>query len=157
MEILNIKENKKYLKEYVELCFDTWGNNSIKKEKYIENKLEKMDSTDKVISILGLINNDILIGFVSLLKYDGYDRKDLSPWYATMFVKKEYRGNKYSKLLNDAILKEASRLGYSRIYLKTDLVNYYEKFGAKYLEELNNGESLYYIELYSKKSEKIQK
>ena len=48
---------------------------------------------------------------------------------------------------NDAILKEASKLGYTKVYLKTDLVNYYEKFGAKYLEDLNNGERLYYFDL----------
>ena len=32
------------------------------------------------------------------------------------------------------------------LYLKTDLENYYEKFGAKYLHDLNNGEKLYCID-----------
>ena len=88
-----------------------------------------------------------MIGFISLFKYDGDERRDLSPWYATMYVKKEYRGKGYSIVLNDAILKEASKLGYTKVYLKTDLVNYYEKFGAKYLEDLNNEERLYYFDL----------
>ena len=64
-----------------------------------------------------------------------------------MYVKEEYRSKSYSKILNNAILKEALNLGYNKVYLKTDLVNYYEKFGAKYIEKLNNKESLYYIEL----------
>ena len=64
-----------------------------------------------------------------------------------MFVKEEYRGKGYSKILNDAILKEAKKRGFKRIYLKTDLVNYYEKFGAKYLENLNSGEKLYYFDI----------
>lgn len=64
-----------------------------------------------------------------------------------MFVKEEYRGKGYSKILNHAILKEAKKRGFKRIYLKTDLVNYYEKFGAKYLEDLNNGEKLYYFDI----------
>lgn len=64
-----------------------------------------------------------------------------------MFVKEEYRGKGYSKILNDAILKEAKKRGFNRIYLKTDLVNYYEKFGAKYLENLNSGEKLYYFDI----------
>ena len=72
---------------------------------------------------------------------------DLGPWYATMFVKEEFRGNGYSKILNDAILDEARKRGFSKLYLKSDLVNYYEKFGAKYVENLSNGEKLYYIEL----------
>ncbi len=64
-----------------------------------------------------------------------------------MYVKEEYRGMGYSRLLNNAILDEAKKLGYNRVYLKTDLVNYYEKFKAKYLEKLSNGEKLYYFEL----------
>lgn len=63
-----------------------------------------------------------------------------------MYVKKEYRGNGYSKILNNAILNEAKKLGYDKLFLKTDLENYYEKFGAKYLHDLNNGEKLYYID-----------
>ena len=84
---------------------------------------------------------------ISLFKYDGDERRDLTPWYATMYVRSEYRGMGYSKLLNNAILDEARRLGYNKIYLKTDLVNYYEKFGAKYMEDLECGEKLYYIDL----------
>ena len=64
-----------------------------------------------------------------------------------MYVKKEYRGLGYSKILNDAILKEAKRRGFKKIYLKSELKNYYEKFGAKYMDDLQNGEKLYYIDL----------
>ena len=53
-----------------------------------------------------------------------------------MFVKKEFRGNGYSKILNNAILKEAKKRGFRKIYLKTDLDGYYEKFGAKFIEKL---------------------
>lgn len=51
------------------------------------------------------------------------------------------------KILNDAILKEAKRRNIKKIYLKTTLENYYEKFGAKYLEDLNEKEKLYYFDL----------
>ena len=85
-----------------------------------------------------------------MFKYDGDERCDLSPWYATMYVKKEYRGNEYSKVLNDAILRKEKKLGYKKVYLKSDLVNYYEKFGAIYIDRLKNGENLYYIELDDK-------
>ena len=64
-----------------------------------------------------------------------------------MYVLKEYRSKGYSKILNNAVLNEAKLLGYKKIYLKTELVNYYEKFGAIYIENLNDKEKLYYIEL----------
>ena len=88
-------------------------------KQYVEKKKKSIFNDDKVISILGLVDNNNLIGFISLFKYDGEDRKDLTPWYATMYVKEEYRNRGYSKLLNDAILKEAVKLGYKKVYLKT--------------------------------------
>ena len=82
-----------------------------------------------------------------MFETDGEERQDLSPWYATMYVKEEYRKKGYSKILNDAILKEAKNRGFKKLYLKSELKNYYEKFGAIYMEDLKNGEKLYYIEL----------
>jgi len=111
--------------------------------------MERMLSPDydKLITALGLVDNETLIGFISLFKKDGEERQDLTPWYATMYVKKEFRGKGYSKLLNDTLLKEAKKLGYNKVYLKSDLNNYYEKFGAEYLEDLKSGEKLYSIDL----------
>ena len=148
MRIENIKNNEKYLKEYIKLCSLEWGNSKTEDEmnNYIENKLNRILTTDKVIFVLGLFNKEEMIGFISLFKYDGDERRDLTPWYATMYVKKEYRGNGYSKLLNDALIEECIKRGYDKIYLKSDLINYYQKFGAKYMDKLNNGETLYYID-----------
>lgn len=81
-----------------------------------------MRNSDKVISILGLIDNKELIGFISLFRYDGNERRDLILWYATMYVKDKYRKMGYSRILNDKVLDKAIKLGYKRIYLKSNLV-----------------------------------
>ena len=151
MVITDIKNNDKYLTEYIKLCSLEWGEPKDDLDRYISEKKDRIIKGDKVISILGLINDDTLIGFISLFKYDGEYRKDLTPWYATMYVKDEYRGKGYSKILNDAILDNAQQLGYDRVYLKSELENYYEKFGAIFMENLPNGEKLYYIELWDEK------
>ena len=149
MEFINLKNNIDYLKEYVKLCSLEWGSKKTEDEmnKYIDDKIYQIFNKDKHICLIGLVDNDTLIGFISLLKEDGDERKDLTPWYGCMYVKKEYRGNHYSKLLNDKILEEAKKLKYEKVYLKSYLENYYEKFGAKYIEKLNNGEKLFYISL----------
>lgn len=148
MEIINVIYNDKFLTEYIELCGLEWENDKyIDGLDYITRKKEKIRNGDKVISVLGLVDNDILVGFISLFKYDGDYKRNLEPWYATMYVKEEYRGKGYSRILNDAILKEVLNLGYNRVYLKTELDDYYEKFGAKYIEKLNEKEKLYYFDL----------
>ena len=37
--------------------------------------------------------------------------------------------------------------GFTTLYLKTTLNNYYEKFGAIFIKELKSGEKLYKIEI----------
>ena len=149
MNIIDIKKHRTYIEEYCKLCSLEWGKPKTENEMndYIQEKIKKILKEDKVISILGLVNSNTLIGFISLFKYDGNERMDLTPWYATMYVKKDYRGKGYSKILNNAILREAEKLGYNKVYLKSDLNNYYEKFGAIFIKRLNSGEKLYKIEL----------
>ena len=151
LNIYDLKEKQEYLQEVAILTEKEWGKYSSKEEFYkkVENKILKIKSNFNNIKYckLILLDDKDLVGFISIFPSDGEERKDLSPWYATMFVKKEFRNKGYSKILNNAILSEAKRRGFKKIYLKTDLVNYYEKFGAKYMQDLSNGEKLYYINL----------
>lgn len=152
MRIVDLKENQNYLREIAVLTQKEWGEKDLSAQEF-ENKVSH--KIEKIISLLDneryckllLLEGEELIGFISMFPTDGDERQDLSPWYATMYVKSEYRGKGYSKILNDAILAEAKKRGFEKLYLKSELVNYYEKFGAKYIETLNNGEKLYYIEL----------
>ena len=152
LKIYNIKDKLEYIKEIAILTQEEWGEEGLSTDEFdnkVNKKIEKIKSNldNKLYCKLILLDDDKLVGFISMFPYDGEERKELTPWYATMYVKKEYRKNGYSKILNDAILKEAKNRGFSKIYLKSELKNYYEKFGAKYIDTLNNGEKLYYIEL----------
>ena len=145
MEILNLKDNLKFLQEVVILEHKEWASNPNDNiEKRIEEKCEKVRNllnTPDFCKLI-LVDNDILIGFISIFPKDSDEEPDLTPWYATMYVKSEYRKKGYSRILNDAILKEARRRGYKEIYLKTELDNYYEKFGAVYIKNINEKEKL---------------
>ena len=152
LKICNIKENQEYLREVAELTEKEWGS-KINSEEEFEAKINKKISkifnnfNNPLYCKLLLLDDDILIGFISIFPTDGDERNDLSPWYATMYVKKEFRRKGYSKILNNAILEEAKKRGFKKLYLKTDLINYYEKFGAVFLENLSNGEKLYYFSI----------
>ena len=89
MEIVNIMDNEKYIREYAELCTLEWGSRDYD-ESFIDKKVKRILSKDKVISVLGLIENGVLMGFISLFKFDGEERQDLTPWYATLVVPEEF-------------------------------------------------------------------
>ena len=152
LEIYNIKDKQEYLKEIAELTQKEWGSGTNSIEEFnakIDRKINKIISNlnNPNYCKLILLQDNTLVGFISIFPHDCDERPDLSPWYATMYVKEKFRGNGYSKLLNDAILKDAKSRGFTKIYLKTDLINYYEKFGANYIETLKSGEKLYYFNL----------
>lgn len=152
MKIFDIKEKLEYIKEVAILTQNEWG--SIKEgqdgfNEKIDKKIKKIKESLGLNNYckLILLDGDTLIGFISIFPQDGSEFNNLTPWYATMYVKKEYRGFGYSKILNNAVLKEAKNRGFDKIYLKSELNNYYEKFGATYIDDLKNGEKLYYIKL----------
>ena len=145
MLVVDLKDKQEYLEEVMTLEYDEWADNKNQdRELRIKNKIKKYFERveDKCFVKLILLNDDKLVGFISIFPMDSKEEPELTPWYATMYVKEKYRGKGYSKLLNDAILKEAKRRGINTLYLKTTLKNYYEKFGAKYIKELANGEKL---------------
>ena len=152
LSIYNLKDRPEFIEEIAILTQNEWGKKNLSKEEFdikIQNKINKIKNNfnNPNYCKLILIKNSTLIGFISIFEYDCDERLDLSPWYATIYIKKEFRNNGFSKLLNDAILKEAKKRGFKKIYLKSELNNYYEKFGAKYLENLNDKEKLYYFDL----------
>ena len=147
MKIKSIINDDIYLSEYISLCNLEWGNIKDNIDEYIIEKKQQIKNGTKVIEVLALISEKEMIGFISLFNYDGSERKDLSPWYSTMYVKNKYRGKGYSKILNNALLEYAKDNNYKKVYLKSNLKNYYEKYGAKYIETLSNGECLFYIDI----------
>ena len=152
LKIYNLKDKPKYIEEVATLTQKEWGQKNLSISEFkakVKNKILKIKANFKNANYckLILLDNEELVGFISIFPKDGNERTDLSPWYATMYVKEKYRGNGYSKILNDAILAEARKRNINKIYLKTDLENYYEKFGAKFLELLSTGEKLYYFEI----------
>ena len=152
LKIYNIREKQEFLREVAILTQKEWGKKTNSEEEFeakINKKISKIINNfdNPLYCKLVLLDDDILIGFISIFPTDGDERKDLSPWYATMYVKEEFRGKGYSKILNNAILEEAKSRGFKKLYLKTDLINYYEKFGAIFLGTLNNGAKLYYFSI----------
>ena len=150
LKVYNIKDKIEYLREVAILEHNEWAKDPQESfEDRINKKIEKVKNNlnKNDFCKLILLNDDELIGFISLFPNDSDERRDLGPWYATMYVKKEYRKKGYSKILNDAILQESRKRNYKEIFLKTKLNNYYEKFGAKFIKTLNNGEKLYKFEL----------
>ena len=64
-----------------------------------------------------------------VLSSSDFPQVDYLPWVGVVFVGEDFRGHRISEKLIDVMEKKAKELGYDKIYLVTDHVNLYEKYG----------------------------
>ncbi len=95
-----------------------------------------------------LIDGDKLVSFVSLAERDCVDAPDFTPWIGFVHTAPEYRGHRHVGKLLDHACAVAHQHGAARVYLDTDHVGLYEKYGFTYLEnrvDINGEDSRIYV------------
>jgi RimJ/RimL family protein N-acetyltransferase/ubiquinone/menaquinone biosynthesis C-methylase UbiE len=128
-QIISVREHPEYLDRAVDYFSSKWGIDrkvyeaSISDSLTTQNPLPRwylMFKGNDIIGSFGLIDNDFMI------------RKDLLPWLCALYVEKTERGKSLGSRLLARGRQEAKALGYDKLYLCTDLVGYYEKYGWRF-------------------------
>ena len=135
MKIIRIKEEDKYFKEIINIYYEWFGKENYTLEEFY-NKYKEVLVSETIPSLYALIINDTLIGMYELNEKDGIDIKKYTPYLAGVYIKENYRNNKYSELLINDAIKRANNYGYKKRYLHSRIENYYEKYGFKLIEEV---------------------
>ncbi len=76
---------------------------------------------EKIIAGLGEIENDF------------HDRKELSPNICAVYTEKEYRGRGIAGRLLEYAVEDNRKRGIAPLYLVTDHVGFYERYGWEFL------------------------
>ncbi|WP_190808595.1 GNAT family N-acetyltransferase [Flagellimonas sp. S3867] len=74
-----------------------------------------------------------IIGCAGLITNDFISRSDLYPWICAIYIEEKHRGNAYASLLIDKAKSTALAAGFEHVYLCTEHVGYYEKYGFEYI------------------------
>ena len=74
-----------------------------------------------------------LVGCAGLIANDFISRQDLFPWLCALYVEQDMRGRALGRLLIDRAREDARAAGFQKVYLCTDHVGYYEKYGFTYI------------------------
>lgn len=81
-----------------------------------------------------LTDGDALVSFITFSAQDCIADHDMTPWLGFLHTAPEYRGNRYGKVLIDSVCEFAHNEGFKAVYIATDHVDLYEKYGFTYIE-----------------------
>jgi predicted N-acetyltransferase YhbS len=81
------------------------------------------------LCLIALRGNEVL-GAINLVDNDDDDHTDWHPWLAGMVAAESHRGQGIGSQLVRALLVEAKRLNFDRVYFGTDEPRFYERLGA---------------------------
>lgn len=81
-----------------------------------------------------LTDGDKLASFVTLAQRDCIDAPEYMPWIGFVHTAPEYRGRRCAGVLLEHAVTVAKEHGAEQVYICTDHVGLYEKYGFTYLE-----------------------
>lgn len=88
--------------------------------------------------VLLLTDGDDLISHCTFAERDDIRQTDLTPWVGFVYTFPQYRGHHYAGLLFDEVEHLAKAQGIPAIYLSTNHIGLYEKYGFEYLTVMND-------------------
>lgn len=97
-------------------------------------ELEKFQETVGGGELFIMADGDRLAAFATLSQKDCINDDSLFPWVGFVFTAPEYRGHRYSGELIDYACNKAKNQGYDKVYIATDHIGFYEKYGFIYME-----------------------
>lgn len=79
------------------------------------------------------MDGDRIVGGMGVIENDFHDRKDLSPNVCAVYTEEEYRGQGIAGRLLQMVVNDMRESGVSPLYLVTDHVGFYERYGWRFL------------------------
>ena len=131
MRIISVRENPEYKNKMIQYFQNSWS--EITPVIYEDCITHSINAKDSLPQWYLLENNDEIIGCAGLLTNDFISRMDLYPWVCAIFIEEKHRGNNYSKLLIEKAKEDSKKAGFKNLYLCTDHIGFYEKFGFSYI------------------------
>lgn len=132
IKVISIRESREYLDEGLKYIQDIWAseNSMMVYDDCIKSSL---DAKGTLPQWYLLYDGDSIIGCAGLITNDFISRMDLYPWICALYIEKSHRGRGFGELLLSKAKDDAKKGGFKKLYLCTDHIGYYEKYGFEYV------------------------
>ena len=131
MNIISVRENPEYLNRTIAYFQKRWP--SVQPEIYDDCIRHCIDARDNLPQWYLLMKEGEIIGGAGLITNDFISRGDLYPWICAVYIDEAHRGNAYATLLMEKAKSDTKSFGYKYLYLSTEHIGYYEKYGFSYI------------------------
>jgi len=135
LKIISVRENPEYQAKTIAYFQAKWANPQ--SERVYQDCITHSLTSQNCLPHWYLLINDAekIIGCAGLISNDFISRMDLWPWLCALYIEPAYRGNRLSSLLIERAKHDSRKAGFSQLYLATNHLGFYEKYGFSYLAE----------------------
>ena len=131
MRVISVRENPEYKEVAIKYFPSKWT--EVAPEIYEDCITHAVGSEDVLPQWYLLEKEGIIMGCAGLITNDFISRMDLYPWVCAVYIDENHRGHFYSTLLLEKAKEDTIKAGFSRLYLSTEHIGFYEKLGFKYI------------------------
>lgn len=132
MNIISVREHPEWAERMIKYFQKHWASEESMMV-YEDCITHCIDAAVRLPQWYVMVDGETIIGCAGLITNDFISRMDLYPWICALYVEEAYRGHAYGSLLLKRAKDDAAKAGYSHVYLCTDHVGYYEKYGFEYI------------------------
>lgn len=79
------------------------------------------------------LDGEKIVGGMGVIENDFHDRKDLTPNVCAVYTEEEYRRRGIAGHLLNMVVQDLREKGISPVYLVTDHIGFYERYGWEFL------------------------
>lgn len=129
-EVIKLREHSGLTQTAAEWFHEKWG---ISLEAYLESIRACTYGREAVPQWYLAMEGDDVVGGLGVIANDFHDRKDLTPNVCAVYVEERYRGRGIAGKMLHFVCADMKEMGIDTLYLVTDHVSFYERYGWKFL------------------------
>ena len=126
---ITLRERPDLKDEAAEWFHGNWG---VPKEAYLECMNDYLNKATEYGWYLCL-DGEKIVGGLGVIENDFHDRKDLKPNVCAVWTSEEYRNQGIAGKLLDLVVEDMKAKGISPLYLVSDHIGFYERYGWEFL------------------------